>query len=83
MATSNNFIKFGEPEIREILSMPCHAMPCHGIQNGQRLGVKRFDTVTPFKFASSKVRGFDIMTYLLSFNFAVSYQNYFTVSYTN
>ena len=30
-----------------------------------------------------KVRGFDIMTYSLPFNFAVSYQNYFMVSYTN
>ena len=41
------------------------------------------DTVTPFKFAAIKVRGFEIMTYSRPFNFAVSYQNYFTVSYTN
>ena len=40
-------------------------------------------TVTPFKFAAIKVRGFEIMTYSRPFNFAVSYQNYFTVSYTN
>ena len=40
-------------------------------------------TVTPFKFAAIKVRGFEIMTYSPPFNFAVSYQNYFTVSYTN
>ena len=38
---------------------------------------------TPFKFAAIKVRGFEIMTYSRPFNFAVSYQNYFTVSYTN
>ena len=41
------------------------------------------DTVTPFKFAAIKVRGFEIMTYSRPFNFAVSYQNYFTASYTN
>ena len=41
------------------------------------------NTVTPFKFAAIKVRGFEIMTYLRPFNFAVSYTNYFTVSYTN
>ena len=35
-------------------------------------------TVTPFKFAAIKVRGFEIMTYSRPFNFAVSYQNYFT-----
>ena len=41
-------------------------------------------TVTPFKFAAIKVCGFEIITYLRPFiNFAVSYQNYFTVSYTN
>ena len=40
-------------------------------------------TVTPFKFAAIKVRGFEIMTYSRPFNFAVSYQNYFSVSYTN
>ena len=40
-------------------------------------------TVTPFKFAAIKIRGFEIMTYSRPFNFAVSYQNYFTVSYTN
>ena len=40
-------------------------------------------TVTPFKFAAIKVRGFEIMTYSRPFNFAVSYQNYFMVSYTN
>ena len=40
-------------------------------------------TVTPFKFVDIKVRGFEIMTYSRPFNFAVSYQNYFTVSYTN
>ena len=40
-------------------------------------------TVTPFKFAAIKVRGFEIMTYSRPFNFAVSYQNYFTVSYTH
>ena len=40
-------------------------------------------TVTPFKFAAIKVRGFEIMTYSRPFNFAVSYQNYFTVSNTN
>ena len=40
-------------------------------------------TVTPFKFAAIKVRGFEIMTYSRPFNFAVSYQNYLTVSYTN
>ena len=40
-------------------------------------------TVTPFKFVAIKVRGFEIMTYSRPFNFAVSYQNYFTVSYTN
>ena len=40
-------------------------------------------TVTQFKFAAIKVRGFEIMTYSRPFNFAVSYQNYFTVSYTN
>ena len=40
-------------------------------------------TVTPFKFAAIKVRGFEILTYSRPFNFAVSYQNYFTVSYTN
>ena len=39
-------------------------------------------TVTPFKFAPIKVRGFEIVTYSRPFNFAVSYQNYFTVSYT-
>ena len=38
-------------------------------------------TVAPFKFAAVKVCGFDIMTYSLPFNFAVSYQNYFMVSY--
>ena len=41
------------------------------------------NTVTPFKFAAIKVRGFEIMTYSRPFNFAVSYQNYFTVSYIN
>ena len=40
-------------------------------------------TVTPFKFVAIKVRGFEIMTYSRPFNFAVSYQNYFTVSYTS
>ena len=40
-------------------------------------------TVTPFKFAAIKVRGFENMTYSRPFNFAFSYQNYFTVSYTN
>ena len=40
-------------------------------------------TVTPFKFAAIKVCGFEIMTYSRPFNFAVSYQNYFTVSYIN
>ena len=30
-------------------------------------------TVTPFKFAAIKVRGFEIMTYSRPFNFAVSY----------
>ena len=40
-------------------------------------------TVTPFKFVAVKVSGFDIITYSLPFNFVVSYQNYFTVSYTN
>ena len=40
-------------------------------------------TVTPLKFAAIKVRDFEIMTYSRPFNFAVSYQNYFTVSYTN
>ena len=40
-----------------------------------------FTTVTPFKFAAIKVHGFEIMTYSRPFNFAVSYQNYFTVSY--
>ena len=40
-------------------------------------------TVTPFKFTAIKVRGFEIMTYSRPFNFAVSYQNYFTISYTN
>ena len=40
-------------------------------------------TVTPFKFAAIKVRGFEIMTYSRPFNFAVSYQNYLTVSNTN
>ena len=41
-------------------------------------------TVTPFKFADIKFRGFEIKTYIYSrpFNFAVSYQNYFSVSYT-
>ena len=34
-------------------------------------------TVTPFKFAAVKVRGFDIMTYSLPFNFSVSHQFYF------
>ena len=43
----------------------------------------RVNTVTPFKFTDIKVRGFDIMTYSLPFNFAVSYQNYFTVSYVH
>ena len=38
-------------------------------------------TENPFQFVAFKVRGFDIMTYSLSFNFAVSFQNYFTVSY--
>ena len=38
-------------------------------------------TVTPLKFAAVKVSDFDIMTYSLPFNFAVFYQNYFTVSY--
>ena len=42
----------------------------------------KYNTVTPFKFAAIKVRGFEIMTYSQPFNFAVSYQNYFTVSYT-
>ena len=41
------------------------------------------NTVTPFKFAAIKVRGFEIMTYWWPFNFAVSYQNYFMVSYAN
>ena len=40
-------------------------------------------TVTPFKFAAIKVRDFEILTYSRPFNFAVSSQNYFTVSYTN
>ena len=40
-------------------------------------------TVTPFKFAAIKVRAFDIVIYSRPFNFAVSYQNYFMVSYTN
>ena len=44
--------------------------------------VVKMSTVTPFKFMDIKVRGFDIMTYS-PFNFAVSYQKYFTVSYTN
>ena len=39
--------------------------------------------VTLFRFAAIKVRGFEIMTYSRPFNFAVSYQNYFTVSNTN
>ena len=30
-----------------------------------------------------QVRGFEIMTYSRPFNFAVSYQSYFTVSYIN
>ena len=38
--------------------------------------------LTPFKFAAIKIWGFD-MTYSRPFNFAVSYQNYFKVSYTN
>ena len=42
-----------------------------------------WNTVTPFKFAAIKVHGFEIMTYSRPFNFVVSYQNYFTVSYTN
>ena len=45
--------------------------------------LRTYYTVTPFKFAAIKVRGFEIMTYSRPFNFAVSYQNYFTVSYTN
>ena len=40
-------------------------------------------TVTPFNFVAIKVCGFEIMTYSRQFNFAVSYQNYFTVSSTN
>ena len=40
-------------------------------------------TVTPFKFAAIKVRGFEIMTYSRPFNFAASYHNYFTISCTN
>ena len=44
---------------------------------------KKSNTVTPFKFAAIKVRGFEIMAYSRPFNFVVSYQNYFTVSYTN
>ena len=36
-----------------------------------------------FKFAAIKVSGFEIMTYSRLFNFTVSYQNYFMVSYTN
>ena len=39
--------------------------------------------VTQFKFAAIKVRSFEIMTYSLPFNFAVSHQNYFAVSYTH
>ena len=42
-----------------------------------------YNIVTPFKFAAIKVRGFENMTYSRPFNFAVFYQNYFTVSYTN
>ena len=45
--------------------------------------MKDMHTVTPFKLAAIKVRGFEIMTYSRLFNFAVSYQIYFTVSYTN
>ena len=44
---------------------------------------KILHTVTPFKFAAIKVCSFDIMTDSRPFNFAVSYQNYFTVSYTH
>ena len=40
-------------------------------------------TVTPFKFAAIKVCGFEIKTYSRPLNFAVSYQKYFKVSYTN
>ena len=54
----------------------------------RRLNVKQSNelwcpqsTVTPFKFAAIKVYGFEIMTYSQPFNFAVSYPNYFTVSY--
>ena len=39
--------------------------------------LKKIYSVTPFKFAAVEVHGFDIMTYSLPFNFAVSYQNYF------
>ena len=38
---------------------------------------------TPFTFTFIKVHGFEIMTYSRLFNFAVSYQNYFTIFYTN
>ena len=51
--------------------------------NGYRFQLSLSTTVTPFKFVAIKVRGFEIMTYSWPFNFAVSYQNYFTVSYTN
>ena len=40
-------------------------------------------TVTLFMVTTIKVRSFEIMTYSRPFNFAVSYHNYFTVSYTN
>ena len=39
----------------------------------------RIDTVTPF--AAIKVWGFEIMTFLRPFNFAVSNTNYFTIFY--
>ena len=34
----------------------------------------KWTTVTPFKFAAIKVRGFEIITYSRPFNFVVSYQ---------
>ena len=55
----------------------------NNIYSNNNHGQPQSYTVTPFKFAAIKVRGFEIMTYSRPFNFVVSYQNYFTVSYTN
>ena len=64
-------------------SRPTNWLPLYTIHGAIGYADDLNNTVTPFKFAAIKVRGFEIMTYSRPFNFTVSYQNYFTVSYRN